>query len=79
MKQKPDLPDPSGSLRRKAPPTAIPAANAKVAGAINEGKVKMEKGKQRSWSLLENTKQGKEQPSMALQLQSTTSGIYTQI
>ena len=40
VKQKPDLPDPSGPLRKKVPSTAIAAANGKVTEAINEAKVK---------------------------------------
>ena len=35
VKQKPDLPDPSGPLKEKVPPTAIAAANAKVVEAID--------------------------------------------
>ena len=40
VKQKLDLPDPSGPLREKVPPTAIAAANAKVTDAINKAEVK---------------------------------------
>ena len=40
VKQKPDLPDPSGPLREKVLPTAIATANAKVAEAIDEAEVK---------------------------------------
>ena len=40
VKQKPDLPDPSGPLKEKVPPAAIAAASAKVVEAINEAEVK---------------------------------------
>ena len=40
VKQKPDLPDPSGPLKEKVPPAAIAAANAKVVEAINKAEVK---------------------------------------
>ena len=40
MKQKPDLPDPSGPLSQAVPPTAIAAANVKVAEALNDAEVK---------------------------------------
>ena len=36
MKQKADLPDPSGPLKEKVPPAAIAAANAKVVEAIDQ-------------------------------------------
>ena len=35
VRQKPDLPDPSGPLKEKVPPAAIAAANAKVVEAID--------------------------------------------
>ena len=40
VKQKPDLPDPSGPLKEKVLPAAIAAANAKVVEAINEAELK---------------------------------------
>ena len=40
LKQKPDLPDPSGPLSEALPSIAIVAANVKVAEALNEGEVK---------------------------------------
>ena len=41
MKQKPDLPDPSGPLKEAVPRTAIAAAaNVKVTEAFNETEVK---------------------------------------
>ena len=40
VKQKPDLPDPSGPLSQAVPPTAIAAANVKVAEALNDAEVK---------------------------------------
>ena len=40
VKQKPDLPDPSGPLKEKVPPAAIAAANAKVVESIDEAEVK---------------------------------------
>ena len=40
MKEKPDLPDPSGPLRETVPPTAIVEANVKVNGALNEAELK---------------------------------------
>ena len=40
VKQKSNLPDPSGPLKEKVPPAAIAAANAKVVEAINEAEVK---------------------------------------
>ena len=40
VKQKPNLPDPSGPLKEKVPPAAIAAANGKVFEAIDEEEVK---------------------------------------
>ena len=40
VKQKADLPDPSGPLKEKVPPAAIAAANTKVVEAIDEAEVK---------------------------------------
>ena len=40
VKQKSDLPDPSGSLNETVPLTAVAAVNVKVAEALNEAEVK---------------------------------------
>ena len=40
VKQKPDLPDPNGPLRKAVPLTAISAANEKVNESLNEVEVK---------------------------------------
>ena len=40
LREKPDLPDPSGPLRETVPPTAIVAANVKVNEALNEAELK---------------------------------------
>ena len=40
LREKPDLPDPSGPLRETVPPTTIVAANAKVIEALNEAELK---------------------------------------
>ena len=40
LREKPDLPDPSGLLRETVPPTAIVAANVKVIDALNEAELK---------------------------------------
>ena len=40
LREKPDLPDPSGLLRETVPPTAIVAANVKVIDTLNEAELK---------------------------------------
>ena len=40
LREKPDLQDPSGPLRKTVPPTAIVEANVKVNGALNEVELK---------------------------------------
>ena len=40
LREKPDLPDPSGPLRETVPPTAIAAVNTKVNEALDEAELK---------------------------------------
>ena len=47
VKQKPDLPDPSGPLSQTVPPTAIAAANIKVTEALNEAEVRQSASRSR--------------------------------
>ena len=49
LREKPDLPDPSGPLRETVPPTAIVEANVKVNEALNEAELK--KSKPGLWNL----------------------------
>ena len=46
LREKPDLPDPSGPLRETVQPTAIVAVNVKVNEALNDGSRIEEKCKQ---------------------------------
>ena len=50
LREKPDLPDPSGPLRETVPPTAIVEANVKVNKALNEAELK--KSKPGLWNVL---------------------------
>ena len=52
LREKPDLPDPSGPLRVALPPTAIVAVNMKVNEALNEVEFHEEKCKQGLWNIL---------------------------
>ena len=49
LREKPDLPDPSGALRETVPSTAIVEANVKVNEALNEAELK--KSKPGLWNL----------------------------
>ena len=51
LREKPDLPDPSGPLRETVPPTTIVAANAKVNEALNEVELKKSASKG-PWNVL---------------------------
>ena len=80
VKQRPDLPDPSGPLREKVLPTAIAAANAKVIEAIDEAEVRKRESRARGTCLFLTLTQKYEVGKRAgITVTIPTMGIHTQI